>query len=145
VEPATGERTTLKGHESTILDFDFSPDGRRIVTVSVDRTVRVWDLESQTQLWSAVAHPNEATAVAWMPDNMTIVTGGVGGDLKIWRWKQGHSILEFTLPEAPIEKIAVTPDGMTLLVQADRGLYIYDAAPEGVPSGKSLTRNRPAD
>ena len=130
VEPATGKRlATLTGHDSTIVDFDFSPDGKNIVTVSGDRTVRVWDLRKGKQLWSAVAHPNEASAVAWLPDERSIATGGVGGDLKIWRWRQGLSVLDLTLPERPIHKIGITPNGMKLLVEANRGLYIYDATP----------------
>jgi len=129
IEPATGKRLTLSGHNSTILDFDFSPDRKNIVTVSGDRTVRVWDIQTGQQLWSAVAHPNEATAVAWLPDTRSIATAGIGGDLKIWRWAQGLSVLELALPEWPINKIGITPDGMRLLVEADRGLYVYDATP----------------
>jgi len=139
VEPATGKRWPLKGHTSTIVDFDFSPDGRNIATVSTDRTVRVWSLADGRELWSTVAHPNEASAVAWMPDGRTIATGGVGGELKLWRWMQGLSVLELSLPEAPIKKIGVTPDGMKLLIQAHRGLYIYDATPEANDGAKSTS------
>jgi WD40 repeat protein len=130
VEPATGRKQTLFGHDSTIRDFDFSPDHKHIVTVSSDRTVRVWDLETCRELWSAVAHSNEATAVAWLPDARVIATAGVGGDLKIWRWKQGLCVLELTLPDMPINKVGMTPDGMKLLVEAERGLYIYDGTRE---------------
>jgi serine/threonine protein kinase/WD40 repeat protein len=145
IDPATKEQVTLKGHESTIQDFDFSPDEKHIVTVSGDRTVRVWDLKDGRELWSAVAHPNEATAVAWMPDGRSIFTAGVGGDLKLWRWRQGMSVLEITLPEWPISRIAVTPDGRRLLVRADRGLYIYDATPDAAVQEMSAAKRRSPD
>jgi WD40 repeat protein len=134
VEPATGKKQILSGHSSTILDFDFSPDGNNLVTVSSDRTVRVWDLASGDQLWSTVAHANGANAVAWSPTEKTIATGGVGGDLKIWRWRQGVCVLELAVPEWPVKKIAFTPDGMKMLVRADRGLRIYDATPDPAKS-----------
>ena len=134
VEPATGKKQILSGHSSTILDFDFSPDGKNLVTVSSDRTVRVWDLASGDQLWSTVAHANGANAVAWSPTEKTIATGGVGGDLKIWRWRQGVCVLELAVPEWPVKKIAFTPDGMKMLVRADRGLRIYDATPDPAKS-----------
>jgi len=37
---------TLKGHTDKILSVSYSPDGKRIVSGSVDMTVKVWDAAS---------------------------------------------------------------------------------------------------
>lgn len=37
---------TLSGHASWVLSVSFSPDGKRFVSGSADRTVRVWELEN---------------------------------------------------------------------------------------------------
>lgn len=37
---------TLSGHASWVLSVAFSPDGKRFVSGSADRTVRVWDLDT---------------------------------------------------------------------------------------------------
>lgn len=37
---------TLSGHASWVLSVAFSPDGKRFVSGSADRTVRVWELET---------------------------------------------------------------------------------------------------
>jgi WD40 repeat protein len=33
---------TLEGHEGRVVDVDWAPDGRRLVTASHDRTFKVW-------------------------------------------------------------------------------------------------------
>ena len=33
----------LEGHSDTVISVDFSPDGKRIVSVSADNNVKIWD------------------------------------------------------------------------------------------------------
>ena len=43
---------SLVGHENTIYRVEFCPDGTQIITASADGTLRMWDLQSQTELFS---------------------------------------------------------------------------------------------
>ena len=43
---------TLAGHEAAVKALVASDDGTRILSGSCDRTVRVWDGEKNTCLWS---------------------------------------------------------------------------------------------
>ena len=40
------ELAVLEGHQASVLNASFSPDGQRIVTASDDNTARVWPVES---------------------------------------------------------------------------------------------------
>jgi WD40 repeat protein len=40
------ERFVLNGHERGVYSAVFSPDGKRIVTASLDKTARLWDAET---------------------------------------------------------------------------------------------------
>ena len=37
---------TLKGHGKLVISVSFSPDGKRIVSGSGDKTVKIWDISS---------------------------------------------------------------------------------------------------
>ena len=45
------EPLRLHGHESTVYKAIFSPDSRQLATVSSDATVRLWDLDTQSELF----------------------------------------------------------------------------------------------
>lgn len=44
----TGEplRSPLKGHTNAVISVAFSPDGQRIMSLSYDSTMRLWDVET---------------------------------------------------------------------------------------------------
>jgi WD40 repeat protein len=92
-EVATGtERPFLRGHQTTIEHFAFSPDSRYLAAASSDAPIFVWDLwhdskksttptgEETNRLWKMLADPNAATAFRAMcrllaapPDAYTIL------------------------------------------------------------------------
>jgi WD40 repeat protein/energy-coupling factor transporter ATP-binding protein EcfA2 len=55
VYPSSGAapllRLNLNGHEHMVYKAIFSPDSRQLVTVGGDMTVRVWDLDTQSELF----------------------------------------------------------------------------------------------
>jgi WD40 repeat protein len=57
-----------------------SPDGRRIVSASWDRTVAVWDLKSGGRL-AALAFDGAVLSVAWQEDSHSILVGDASGNL----------------------------------------------------------------
>jgi AAA-like domain/WD domain, G-beta repeat len=46
----------LRGHQGLVISAAFSPDGRRVVTASADRTARVWDGEKGTVIAELRGH-----------------------------------------------------------------------------------------
>ena len=69
-------RLSLKGHAKAVNSAMFSPDNRRIVTASDDRTARVWDAISGVELCQILGHTGRVTSATFSPDGRWIVTAG---------------------------------------------------------------------
>lgn len=52
VYPENAQEVLLQGHQDTVLRSAFSPDGKQLVTVGGDNTVKVWDLLSNSELFT---------------------------------------------------------------------------------------------
>ena len=61
----------LKGHTKAVYGLAFSPDGKRLASASHDMTVRIWDVETQTEQHTLEGHTGLTVAVAWSPDGST--------------------------------------------------------------------------
>ena len=68
------ERLDL-GHGVAVLSAAFSPDGKRIVTASSDKTARVWDAATGQPIGEPLkGHDNAVSSAAFSPDGTRIVT-----------------------------------------------------------------------
>ena len=74
----------FKGHDGAVHSAAFSPDGRRVVTASVDGTARIWDAETQTQIAVLKGHDNGVRSAAFSPDGRRVVTASDDETARIW-------------------------------------------------------------
>src|SRR5689334_13331335 len=71
------------GHTAAVSEVQFTPNGKRLITASHDKTVRIWDLatgESSRVLRLPVGPGREGClfALALSPDGKTLAVGGHG-------------------------------------------------------------------
>lgn len=57
-----------RGHQAAIRGLQFSRDGRRLGSVSADRTLKPWSVPSGEIEFSAIAHRTDTVGLAFTPD-----------------------------------------------------------------------------
>ena len=76
-------RAPLRGHLSFVTRLALSPDERRLVSASIDSTVRLWDLASgESRILRG--HVGEVSSVAFSAEGKQIVSTSADGTLRIW-------------------------------------------------------------
>jgi WD40 repeat protein/serine/threonine protein kinase len=79
-------------HEGAVNVAHFSPDGRRVVSASDDRTARVWDVSTAQAVTPPLAHPHSVTTVNFSPNGLWIATTCADGLARIWDSKTGAQL-----------------------------------------------------
>lgn len=86
-DAATGQLLlTLEGHTGWVHSVDFSPDGKRIVSGSSDRTIKLWDARTgQETLTLALRGLTPSVyCVRFSADGRRIVSGCLDATIKVW-------------------------------------------------------------
>ncbi|OMP10062.1 hypothetical protein COLO4_04880 [Corchorus olitorius] len=73
-----------QGHTEPVLSVAISPDGRHLASGLGDTTVRLWDLNTQTPMFTCTGHKNWVLSIAWSPDGKHLVSGSKSGELQCW-------------------------------------------------------------
>lgn len=112
---AGGEMIVRSGHWKKILSCAWSPDGRRLASVSEDRMLKVWDVETGKCLHSFVAHQRPVYTCTWSPDGRRLATGSADNTLKIWDAETGKCLRSFAGHNNSVYACAWSPDGRRLV------------------------------
>ncbi|KAJ4465955.1 WD40-repeat-containing domain protein [Lentinula edodes] len=136
------QQASLQGHTGQVSSVAFSPDGKKIVSGSWDKSVRVWSTQTGMALFDPLqGHTKGVKSVAFSPNGQTIVSGsddltirvwdaetGKDNSVRIWDADTGHPVGNPLLGHSNyILSVACSPDGKKLVTGSlDHSVRIWD-------------------
>jgi WD40 repeat protein len=116
----------FRGHKGPVTGIRFIANGERIASVSLDKTLRLWDVESGTQIGRPAEHPEQLTAIAFNNASGLVATGSASGIVRIWSAQtlvQSGSALHHS---SDIKSISFSGDGAQLAAaEFDGGITLW--------------------
>ncbi|KAG2350108.1 WD40 repeat-like protein [Suillus weaverae] len=85
---------TFEGHARTVMAVAVFPDKRRMVTGSLDKTLRLWDLETGVVLKKMEGHSSTVEALVVSRDGQVIASGDANGEIIGWHGEIGESLTQ---------------------------------------------------
>jgi len=86
----------------------------------------LWNLSRGNQLATLTGHHWIVTCAAFSPDGKQVVSGGMGGGVRVWDVAK-HSCVRVFNPDAfTIWSLAFTPDGQTLMIAGRQGIQFWN-------------------
>ena len=119
---------TLEGHTGFVNSVAYSPDGTKIISGSVDRTIKIWDANTGQCLKTLVGHSSDVNSVAYSPDGKRIISGSYDKTIRIWDVNTGECIKTLEGHSNVVSSVAFSPDGTKIISGSwDNTVKIWDA------------------
>jgi eukaryotic-like serine/threonine-protein kinase len=126
-------------HAMPVHAAAFSPDGRTVISGSMDGTAQLWDTATGQKIGSPLRQGGDWIQVGFSPDGKIALTCSIGKPARLWDAVTGQPIgPTLTRPRDDVFGPAFSPDGRIVITpRADGKAQLCDVA-TGLPIGRPL-------
>src|SRR6516165_2026086 len=127
----------ILSHIGMTFAVAISPDGKKVVTGSYDKTARLWDAATGQPIGEARSHPDKIDLVVFSPDSQRFVTGCFDRKGRIFDVATGKLLGAFPGHQPYSRDIVFSTDGKTILSGGGNQASFWDGS-TGKPAAKPL-------
>lgn len=115
------EYNRLEGHDSDVTIVSISPDGKTLASASVDKTIKLWNVEKGQEICTIKGYDRIFTSVDFSPDSKTLAFGSEDGTIKLWDVEIGKEIPTLMRHSSRVDGVSFSQDGNKLASASDDG------------------------
>jgi len=121
-DTATGkEVASFEGHGAGVFGLDCTPNGKKLVSGSYDRTVRVWSLPDGKLLQEMREHTHSVDRLMCLPDNLSALSLSRDGTIRRWDLLTGESTKVWIGDPSPFISMTFDARGEHMMTIAQGG------------------------
>ena len=120
------EICSLRGHNDLIKSIKISPNGKNLISISSDKTIKYWDISNQKYIYNFDYHKSGVNSIFINKDFNKMITGSIDGEIYINDFELENYALFDTLNDCILD-IAMNEKEDQIITSSRNGkLYIYD-------------------
>jgi WD40 repeat protein len=122
-------------HGGRVHDAAFSPNGRRVIAASADKTARVWDAETGQPVSPPLKHRDTVYRATFDPSSRTVITASFDGTARAWDAETGQPVSP-PLKQPGVIHAQFSPDGRRIITFGDgsREVRVWEVPPDDRPA-----------
>jgi WD40 repeat protein len=101
-------------HASNVTSVAFAPNGKELVSASIDKSLALWDVPSGKLLWRRWGQSDADARAVFSPDGKLIASAGRDKTVRLWDRATGKEIRQLASDSDRIHDLAFSADGEAL-------------------------------
>ena len=128
LERQTFERTDCRLNGNYRAEcIAYSPDGQLLAVGASDYTIKIWSIESHSEIATFQGHRSQITSVTFSPDGKQLATGSIDSTIRLWDLelkKERQKLVGF---KGLVNNVVFSPNGSILASAAtDKTIRLWD-------------------
>ncbi len=103
-----------------VTNVAFSADGKTLATGSIDRQLRLWNVDTGQLLATLTGHSNQIYSLKFSPDGKLLASGGKDGKTILWDVQTAQQFKTHQGDSGTVMGIGFAPDGKTLVMASTK-------------------------
>jgi len=108
-------RCSFKGHSGYISSVVITPNGKRLISSSSDKTIKIWSLITGEEIDTLNSHVGSVKSLAVSPSGDILVSGSEDKTIKLWDLNTRKEVHTITGHLNDVNDLVFSPDGQFLV------------------------------